>query len=86
MCQKDFPKACPLTLSTSKILHPGPPVEDHGAVVIDMEEGQLVVLLPQDEKYLDRQEWIMVRPNILERMGELNSIYVRIVVVFLPCH
>jgi hypothetical protein len=53
MCQKDFPKACPLTLSTSKILHPGPPVEDHGAVVIDVEEGQLVVLLPQDEEDLD---------------------------------
>ena len=55
-------------------------------MVKDVEEGQLVVLLPQDEKYLDRQEWIMVRPNILERMGELNSIYVRIVVAFLPCH
>lgn len=42
-----------LTLATSHKFHPSPPVEDHGGVMVDVEEGQLTVLLPQDEKYLN---------------------------------
>ena len=53
-------------MSTWDIFDPSPTVDDHGCMVKDVEEGQLVVLLPQDEKYLDSEEWIMVRPNILE--------------------
>lgn len=41
-----------LTLATSHIFNPSPPVEDHGGMVVHMEEGQLTVLLSQDEKYL----------------------------------
>ena len=69
-------------MSTWDILDPSPTVDDHGGMVKDVEEGQLVVLLPQDEKYLDSEEWIMVRPKILERMGELISIYMRFFVFF----
>lgn len=41
-----------LTLTTSNILHPRPPVEDHGAMVIYMQKAQLVVLFPQYEEDL----------------------------------
>lgn len=37
-------------LSTSHILDSRPPVEDHGAVVVNMKESHLVALLPQDEE------------------------------------
>ena len=65
-------------MATRDILHTGPTVDDHGRMVKDVEERQLVVLLPQDEEDLDRKEWIMVRPNISERMGEFISIYTRL--------
>lgn len=41
-----------LTLAPSYIFNSSPPVENHGCVMVDMEEGQLTVLLPQDEKHL----------------------------------
>lgn len=43
---------CVLTLAPGHVFHPSPPVEDHGGVVVDVQEGQLAVLLSQDEKYL----------------------------------
>lgn len=45
-----------LTLSSSHILDSGPPVEDHGGVVVHVQEGHLVVLLPQDEEDLCMQK------------------------------
>lgn len=41
-----------LTLSARRVLDRRPPVEDHGGVVEDVKESQLVVLLPQDEEEL----------------------------------
>ena len=41
-----------LTLSSGHIFDSRPPVEDHGAVVVDVEERNLIVLLPQDEEEL----------------------------------
>lgn len=41
-----------LTLPSRNILDPGPPVENHGAVMIHMQKGQLIVLLPQNEEHL----------------------------------
>ena len=86
---KDFPpKACPLTLSTSNILHPGPPVEDHGAVVIDVQEGQLVVLLPQDEEDLNlfrRQGGMCVNEGL--KSTEVLSVCLSVWLGHcLPCH
>lgn len=54
-CLDRSPSLCHarLTLASSQILDPCPPVEDHGAMVIDMQEGQLTVLLPQDEEKLE---------------------------------
>ena len=40
-----------LTLSDGAVLGRHPPVDDHGRVVVDMEEGHLVVLLAQNEEY-----------------------------------
>lgn len=37
-------------LSSSHILHSRPPVEDHGAMMVNMKKSQLTVLLPQDEE------------------------------------
>lgn len=37
-------------VSAGHILDSCPPVKDHGAVVVDMKEGHLTALLPQDEK------------------------------------
>lgn len=42
-----------LTLASCHVFDPSPPVEDHGAVVVDMQERQLTVLLPQDEEKLE---------------------------------
>lgn len=39
-----------LTLSTRDPLDTDPPEDKHGAVMVDMEEADLVKLLPQDEK------------------------------------
>lgn len=44
-----------LTLPSSHILNSSPPVEDHCGVVVDVKEGQLTVLLSQDEKYLQHK-------------------------------
>lgn len=41
-----------LTLPSRNILDPCPPVENHGAVMIHMQKGQLIVLLPQNEEHL----------------------------------
>lgn len=46
------PKNSWLTLSAGHILDSCPPVEDHGAVVVNMKESHLIVLLPQDEEDL----------------------------------
>lgn len=37
-------------LSSGQIFDSRPPVEDHGGMVVHVKEGDLVVLLPQDEK------------------------------------
>lgn len=39
-----------LTLSAGDPLDADPPQDEHGAVVVDVEEADLVELLPQDEK------------------------------------
>lgn len=41
-----------LTLSAGHILDSSPPVDDHGAVVVNVKERHLAVLLPQDEEEL----------------------------------
>ena len=41
-----------LTLTTSNPLDPNPPEEEHGGMVIDVEERDLVVLLAKDEENL----------------------------------
>ncbi len=41
-----------LTLSTGNILDSRPPVEDHGAVVVNVKESHLTALLSQDEEEL----------------------------------
>lgn len=43
-------KILSLTLSTGDPFDANPPEDEHGAVVIDMEEADLVELLPHDEK------------------------------------
>ena len=40
-----------LTLSSGDPLHADPPQDEHGAVVVDVEEADLVELLPQDEEH-----------------------------------
>lgn len=40
-----------LTLSTRDPFDTDPPEDEHGAVMVDVEEADLVELLPQDEKY-----------------------------------
>lgn len=42
--------SCSLTLSTGYEFNPQPPVDDHGAVMVDVKKGDLVVLLSQDEE------------------------------------
>ena len=37
-------------MSTGDPLDTNPPEDEHGAVVVDVEEADLVELLPQDEK------------------------------------
>lgn len=44
-----------LTCTSSIPLHSDPPEEDHGAVMVDMKEGDLVVLLPQNEEHCVQQ-------------------------------
>ena len=44
-----------LTASSGKPLGPNPPEEHHGAVMVDMEERDLTVLLPQDEEHSVQQ-------------------------------
>lgn len=44
-----------LTLSSGYILDPRPPVEDHGAVMVNVQEGHLIVFLPQDEEQLQER-------------------------------
>lgn len=39
-----------LTLSTGDPFDANPPEDEHGAVMVDVEEADLVELLPQDEK------------------------------------
>ena len=34
-----------LTLATGRVFSTEPPVEDHGAVMVDVEEGHLIILL-----------------------------------------
>ena len=43
-----------LTLSSRHPLHANPPEQEHAGVVIDMEEGHLVVLLAKYEEELVR--------------------------------
>ena len=40
-----------LTLSSRDPLDSDPPEDEHGAVMVDMEEADLVDLLPQDEEH-----------------------------------
>lgn len=39
-----------LTVSTRHPVHDEPPDVEHGGVMVDMQEGDLVVVLPQDEE------------------------------------
>lgn len=41
----------PLTLSSCHPLDADPPEREHGAVVVDVQEGNLVELLPQNEEH-----------------------------------
>ena len=41
-----------LTLSTSHPLYPNPPEEEHGWMMIDMEKGNLIVLLSKNKEHL----------------------------------
>lgn len=48
-----------LTLSYWNIFGCHPPVGNHGGMVVDMEEGHLVVLFAQDEEYLQSNKSAM---------------------------
>ena len=37
--------------TTRTVLDPDPPQAEHGGVVVDVEEGQLVILLADDEEH-----------------------------------
>lgn len=69
-----------LTLSSSHILDPQPPVEDHGAVMVDVKERQLIVLLPQDKEQLfvqrERERWVTARAASHSVMGTVFYLFV----------
>ena len=48
--KKKKKKVFSLTLSTGDPFDADPPEDEHGAVVVDVEEADLVELLPEDEK------------------------------------
>lgn len=62
-----------LTLPAGEVLHAEVPVEDHHGVVIDVQEGQLLVLLLQDHE--DRVDEVDVLRGVEQPAdaGELEN-------------